>query len=86
MSIQDELEKFRDGLVQQRDELLVQANLAKLEIKDEWDKAEAKLDELKLKLDGVADEAKEASEDVWVSMRMLGEEVRTAYERIKGRL
>lgn len=86
MNIQEELEKFRDGLLQQRDELLVQLNLAKLEAKEEWQKTEAKLEELKAKLDTVASEAKDASDDVWTSMKMLGEEIKTAYERIKDRL
>lgn len=86
MNVQEEFERFRDGLLQQRDELLVQMNLAKLEAKEEWEKTEEKLDELKAKLDAVAVEAKDASEDVWTSVKMLGEEIRTAYDRIKSRL
>jgi uncharacterized protein (DUF342 family) len=86
MNIQEELEKFRDGLIQQRDELRLQLNLAKREAEEEWHKTEEKLEEFKNKLAAVADEAKDASEDVWTSIKMLGEEVRSAYERIKNRL
>jgi|GEM_PF-206721 len=86
MNIREELEKFRDGLIQQRDELRVQINLAKLEAQEEWNKTEEKLEEFKNKLAGVADEAKDASEDVWTGVKMLGEEIRSAYERIKSRL
>ncbi|HYE36884.1 hypothetical protein [Methylocaldum sp.] len=86
MNIQEELEKFRDGLLQQRDELRVQINLAKLEAQEEWSKTEEKLEEFKTRLAGVADEAKDASEDVWTSVKMLGEEIRSAYERIKSRV
>lgn len=86
MNIQDELEKFRDGLIQQRDELRVQINLAKLEAQEEWQKTEEKLEEFKSRLTGVADEAKDASEDVLTSVKMLGEEIKSAYERIKSRL
>jgi ribosome-associated translation inhibitor RaiA len=86
MNVREELEKFRDGLLQQRDELRVQLNLAKREAKEEWDHTEAKLEEFKARLDSVALEAKEASGDVWDSVKLLGEEIKTAYERIKSRL
>jgi uncharacterized protein (DUF342 family) len=86
MNVQQEFEKFRDGLLQQRDELLVQLNLAKLDAREEWERTEAKLEEFKAKLDTVAEEAKDASDDVWTSAKMLGEEIRNAYDRIKSRL
>lgn len=86
MNVQEELERFRDGLLQQRDELLVQMGLAKLEAKEEWEKTEAKLEEMKARFDAVAGEAKDASGDVWTSVKMLGEEVKTAYERIRNSL
>jgi len=86
MSIQDEVAKFRDGLLQQRDELLVQLGLAKLEAREEWEKTEAKLEEFKTRLDSITAEAKDASEDVWTSVKILGEEIKTAYDRITSRL
>lgn len=86
MNVQQEIEKFRDGLLQQRDELLVQINLAKLEAREEWDHTEAKLEEFSLKLEAAAREARDASDDVWTSAKMLGEEIKGAYERIKNRL
>ena len=86
MNIQQELEKFRDGLLQQRDELVVQLNLAKLEAKEEWEHAEAKLEEYQCKLEAAAAEAKDASDDVWTRVKMLGEELKSAYERIGSRL
>lgn len=86
MDIPSELEKIKEGLLQQRDELRVQMGLAKLEAKDEWEKAEAKLDQFAAKLEGLGEEAKEASEDVLKSLKSLGDEIRNAYERIKNRL
>ena len=86
MNVQQEIERFRDGLLQQRDELIVQLNLAKLEAKEEWEKTEAKLEEFKARLENAAQEAEEASGDVWASAKLLGEEIRSAYERIKVRL
>jgi uncharacterized protein (DUF342 family) len=85
MDIQSELEKMKDGLLQQRDELRVQMGLAKLEAKDEWEKAEAKLEQFAAKLEDIGNEAKEASEDVFESVKSLGEEVKNAFERISKR-
>ncbi len=86
MNLKEELEKFRDSLEQQRDELLVQAGLAKLEARDEWEKTERKLEEFRTRMEDVADETREASEDVWVSIKVLGEEIKMAYERIRSKL
>ena len=86
MDINDEIAKLRDGLLQQRDELLVQLNLAKLEARDEWDAVEAKLEEWQSKSKGAVDEAKEASEDIFAGLSLLGDEIKAAYERIKSRL
>jgi ABC-type Fe3+-hydroxamate transport system substrate-binding protein len=78
-----ELEVFREGLMQQRDELRVQAHLAKLEAMEEWEQAEKKLNEMERRLAELSDEAREASDDVWASVKMLGEEIGNAYERIR---
>jgi len=86
MGIEHELELVKEGLLQQRDELLVQMGLAKLEAKEEWEKLEDKLDQFTAKLEDVGGEAKEASEDVWASVKLLGEEIRNAYDKIKSHL
>jgi hypothetical protein len=83
MKVQEELEKFREGLQQQRDELILQAGLAKLGAREEWEKAEAKLEQLMAKLELIGAEAKDASEDVLKSAKGLGEEIKTAYDRIR---
>ncbi|AAU90551.1 hypothetical protein MCA0180 [Methylococcus capsulatus str. Bath] len=86
MNLKEEMEKFRDGLLQQRDEIVVQLDLARMNIRDEWEKAEEQLEELKARVARAADEAKDASEDVWAGVQVLGEEIRNAYERIKNKL
>lgn len=86
MSIREELEKLKDGLLQQRDELQVKAGLAKLEIRDEWDKVEEKIEHLKAKLDGIGDGVVEVSEEVAQSAKHLGEEIKATYEKIKASL
>ena len=86
MNVHGEIARIRDNLLQQRDELFVQMNLAKMEAKEEWERTEAKLEEFKSKLEGAAAEAIDASDDVLASAKLLGEEIKTAYERIKSRL
>ena len=86
MDINDEIAKLRDGLLQQRDELLVQLNLAKLESKDEWEAIESKLEQWQLNAKGALEEAKDASEDIHASLSLLGDEIKAAYDRIKSRL
>ncbi|MGI9213535.1 MAG: hypothetical protein ACR2HF_13770 [Methylococcaceae bacterium] len=83
MNIMSELEKFRDGLEQQRDELRVQAGLAKLEARDEWEKTEVKLEAFKNLLSQLSHEAHEAGDEVWTGVQTLGEDIKMAYERIR---
>lgn len=86
MDINDEIAKLRDGLLQQRDELLVQLNLAKLDARDELESVEGKLEQWQLKAQSALDEAKLASEDILASLNLLGDEIKSAYERIRSRL
>lgn len=86
MSMKAEFDRIREGLLLQRDELKVQAHLARLEALEEWRDAEHKLEELESRLKGVTDEVREASEDVWASARTLGDDIRIAYDRIKAKI
>lgn len=86
MDITEEISKLRDGLAQQRDELLVQLNLAKLEAKEEWEKVEEQMEHWQSKAKSVLEESKDASEDILAGLSMLGEEIKAAYERIRRRL
>ncbi len=86
MNVEQELEKFREGLIQQRDELIVQMGLAKLEAREEWEKTEEKIESFLSKLEAIGSEAKEASGDVLESAKALGEEIKAAYERIRKQL
>ena len=86
MSIREELEKLKDGLLRQRDELQLKAGLAKLEVKEEWEKIDAKTGDWLDKLEDIGSEASEASEDVLESAKQLGEEIKAGYEKIKSSL
>ncbi len=86
MSFHEELEKLKENLIQQRDELKVKAGLAKLEARDEWEKVEENVDHLMAKLEGFGENAAEVSEDALEKAKLVGEEIKAAYERIKARL
>jgi hypothetical protein len=86
MNLHEDLEKLKETLVQQRDELRVKAGLAKLEAREEWEKIEEKADHFMAKLETIGEAASDASEDVVQSAKHLGEEIKAAYEKIKTRL
>ncbi len=67
----------------ERDTLLVRVHLAKTEGREEWAKVEAKWENFQAKAHTVGATAAEASGDVLASLKLLGEEIRDAYRRIK---
>ncbi|MCU0840566.1 MAG: hypothetical protein MUC79_02450 [Thiobacillaceae bacterium] len=83
MNPREELQKLLDGLATQRDELIVQAHLARLEAEGEWSELEAKLDLLRGKAAQAAEVAEDAAGDVAAAARLLGEEIAKGYERLR---
>lgn len=68
---------------QQRDELKLQLHLAKAEVRDEWEKAEKKLEQFKNKANIVRHEMEDASGDVFAALKMTAEEIKNGYDRIR---
>lgn len=83
MNPQQELQKLVDALATQRDELIVQAHLAKLEAQEEWEELEEKFDQLRDKASEVADEAGDVGKDVAAAAKLVGEEIARGYERLR---
>jgi intergrase/recombinase len=86
MDILNEIDKLNDALKQQRDEIKVQLHLASLEAKEEWDKAEKNFDQFIDKVGIISDETKETGEDILHTTKVIGDELKTTYQRIKQRL
>ncbi len=86
MNIKEEFEKMTESLKKQRDELAVKAHLAEMEAKDEWEKAEKQWDKFSAKANEIFDETVETSEEVVAAAKVIGEELKEAYQRIKARL
>lgn len=70
-------------LERERDELRVRLHLAKAEARDEWDRLDARLAELRTRLDRVGDEAGGVFEDVGEAAKLLGDEIKTGFERLR---
>ena len=83
METPEEIQKILDKLAQQRDELIVQAQLAKLEAMDEWKNVEGKLSQLRSKTGPLKDTAKESANDIQAAAKQLADEISRGYDRLR---
>lgn len=79
-------EKLRQvvaDLERERDELKLKLHLAKADGRDEWARLDGKLAELRLRADAAGTEAREAMDDVGDAARMLADEIREGFKRVR---
>ena len=77
------LVKLLQDLKHERDELNVQMHLAKAEARDEWRRMEEKWKHFHGKATAVGEVAADSSKDVEAATRILGEELKKGYVRIR---
>ena len=82
----DDINDFWEKLKAQRDEMKVQAHLARAEFRDEWDEVEKKWQKAEQKLHHVQDQAIETTTEMQRSAKVVMEEIASTYQRIKERL
>jgi DNA repair exonuclease SbcCD ATPase subunit len=82
----DDINDFWEKLKAQRDEMKVQAHLARAEFRDEWDEVEIKWQKAEQKLQRVQDHAIETTTEMQRSAKVVMEEIASTYQRIKERL
>jgi len=82
----EDFEKLWEKVKTQRDELRVQSHLAQAEMKDEWQELEKKWDSAEQNLKQIQGEAKDTTDELMASARVVMDELSSAYDRIKGRL
>ena len=82
----NDIDDFWEKLKSQRDEMRVQAHLARAELGDEWDEVEKKWQKAEQKLKRVQDHAIETTAEMQRSAKVIMEEIASTYERIKKRL
>lgn len=78
----ERIEEMLDDLRQQRDEMRVKLNLAKLEVSEEWEKLESKLVKLEAKAKELGGATADASKDVGAAARLLAEEIYDGFKKI----
>jgi hypothetical protein len=71
------------NLAELRDEVRLQAHLGKAELRDEIEALEPKWNELKARFDKAEDATIETGEYVGAAARLLMDELRDGYERIR---
>ena len=86
MSVKIEFDHLLEKLKSERDEITLKLHLASMEAKEEFEEADRHWDALKIKAAEIADESKETSEEFIAKAKIVGEELRDAYERISKRL
>jgi len=86
MSVKEDFENLLDKLQVERDELNLKMHLASMEAKQEFEEAEKQWQHLKTKATEIADETVETSEDFIAKAKIVGEELKYAYNRIGKRL
>jgi len=82
-TMRERLRETLERLEQERDELRVRLHLGKAEAKQEWDKLDGRIAELRERLDRAGDEAGDVMQDVGEAARLLGDEIRTGFERLR---
>ena len=83
MELRGDLQKLAESLKQQRDELQLKMHLLNLEAREEWEKAEQTWQHFQNKTEELGRAGAEASKDVGAAVKLLGEELRHAYERVR---
>lgn len=82
-TMRERLREMLEKLEQERDELKVRAHLGKAEAREEWEKMEGRIAELRSRLDRAGDEAGDVMGDVGAAAKLLGEEIREGFARIR---
>jgi uncharacterized coiled-coil DUF342 family protein len=77
------LRELISSLKQQRDELALQIHLGKAEAKEEWNRLEKRLHALAKQYEPVKDAVEETSSEVLSGLKLVAEEIRAGFQRIR---
>lgn len=85
MSLKNEFENLLVNLDSVREELQLKLHLASMEAKDEFEEAEKQWVQIKNKAAEIADESIETSEEYIAKAKIVGDELKEAYQRVAKR-
>lgn len=86
MELKKEFSDLVETLKTERDEIKLKLHLASMDVKDEFDTVDQKWDLVTQKAADIADDAVEVSEDALAKAKLVGEELKETYQRIRARL
>ena len=86
MSTKEEFMNLLEKLKVERDEINLKLHLASMEAKDEFAKAEKQWVQVKAKATEIAGTTKESSVEAIAKAKIVAEELKATYQRIKQRL
>jgi seryl-tRNA synthetase len=81
--VREELKERYEELKTLRDEVRVRGHLASAEIREELAELDDKWEHFKAKAEGLGKTAGESAEDVGAALRLVGDELKSAYKRIR---
>jgi len=81
--VKKRIEEMLSELRQERDELKVKLQLAKMDAGDEWEKLEAQLEKLDDKAKELGSAAADASQDIGAAAKLLGEEIANGFKKFR---
>jgi len=84
--MKDRIDEMLDALKQERDELKVKLELARMNAGDEWEKLEVQLEKLEAKAKELGGVAADASQDIGAAAKLLGEEIANGFKEIRKHL
>lgn len=83
MTSRKQIDALVQSVKQTRDEVRLKMHLANAEIKDEWNRLEDKFQRMNAQYEPVRRETRRAADDVWTSIRLVGEELQDGFNRIR---
>ncbi len=86
MSLKQDFEQLLSQLDATRESIQLKLHLATMEAKDEFEEAEKQWQHIKNKAAEIADESIETSEEFIEKTKIVGDELKEAYQRIAKRL
>ncbi|WP_136806544.1 hypothetical protein [Desulfosediminicola flagellatus] len=86
MKMTQEFDSLMEKLKTQRDEIKLKIHLGSMEVRQEFEDAENTWQNVKLKASEITDDAVETSEEYVGKAKVVGEELKEAYNRITQRL
>jgi hypothetical protein len=86
MALKEDFENLLESLKTERDEIKLKLHLGSMEARDEFENVEKNWNAFTQKAGDIADDTVETSEEFIEKTKIVGEELKATYDRIRARL